>query len=493
MGQVGFSQIQDYSSAVAQLGLRAVMMHAPAFRRVINMDGASVLKHGLDRELEALMGRDPLQGLQHWRDQDFAPALPGTLGKIDNTLNTASHVMSKVSGLDLVNTALQRMTAKSIVQKFADLARNPTKANLKRMASLGIDTAPTARVLKTEIPNAKLPDYTPNEALTARLNEIGREIVNLGDVERTAAARAGGMPKTYPRGSRTEINNLRDSGDVPEWFNDVQSTIDSLSAKLGLKTTPKLFVGDAGKNGRAYANSLGHIVMPVTYGKTEALHVALHEFGHQTQFQLLRHAPQSVQDEVMEAFKRYGKLSKKGVTVGELVPVTLIRDAGRLDGLTREASPGLKKYMGTFEEWFAEQTSRWITTNAAPTSVVEKFFAGVGGLWKTIYSKITGNRVPVADEVKKFLTANWDDAASSKSIIHASLTKGEGLDPGATQQRPSRLRSQAGFASGNDHAVENRDRVDARPHPETSRHALLERGRRCLRRQGHSDQPPQVG
>lgn len=147
MGSVGFSQIQDWSSGVAQLGLKAVMQQLPAVRRIINMDGESVLRHGLDRELEALMGRDPLMGLQHWRDEDFAPALPGMLGKIDNALNTGQHVMSKVSGLDFINAMLTRNMGKAVVQKFADLARRPSKANMRRMMSIGLDEDMVKRIL----------------------------------------------------------------------------------------------------------------------------------------------------------------------------------------------------------------------------------------------------------------------------------------------------------------------------------------------------------
>lgn len=148
MGQVGFSQIQDFSSAIGQLGLKAAITHMPAFRRVLNMKGEEVLRHGLDRELEAIgIAVDPMRGMQHFRNEDAAPMLEGRLGKVDNYLNLGSRVMSHVSGMDLVNTGLMRMVGKGIVQKFADLAHNPTKANMQRMASLGLDADMLKRVL----------------------------------------------------------------------------------------------------------------------------------------------------------------------------------------------------------------------------------------------------------------------------------------------------------------------------------------------------------
>lgn len=149
MGQVGWSQVQDFSSAVAQLGLKAVMQNMPSFRRVINMDGESVLRHGLDREIEALGSSvDPMRGMQHLRYEDVAPNLEGRIGKVNNALDMASNALSEASGMDFVNMSLQRMVGKAIAQKFSDLAMNPKAINMQRMMSLGLDEKMLNRVLK---------------------------------------------------------------------------------------------------------------------------------------------------------------------------------------------------------------------------------------------------------------------------------------------------------------------------------------------------------
>jgi hypothetical protein len=48
--------------------------------------------------------------------------------------------------MNVVNMALQRWTAKAVAQKFANLALTPSKANMRRMASIGLDDAMLQRI-----------------------------------------------------------------------------------------------------------------------------------------------------------------------------------------------------------------------------------------------------------------------------------------------------------------------------------------------------------
>jgi hypothetical protein len=147
-GQVAFSQMQDFSSGVAQLGLKAMLQHMPALRRIINMKGEAILANGLDHTLESQVGiaSDAMRGMLRLRDQEAV--LEGRLGKLDNILEAGQHYVSKLSGMEFVNEFLTRMTAKAVVQKFADIARRPTKANMQRMADIGIGPEMLDRIIK---------------------------------------------------------------------------------------------------------------------------------------------------------------------------------------------------------------------------------------------------------------------------------------------------------------------------------------------------------
>lgn len=148
MGQVGFAQIAEFSNTIAQLGVKAALSHMPAFRRVINMDGQTVLRHGLDQELEAIfgVGTDRLRGMQHFRTDEFGHIDSGFARGLNNALDYGQRAVADLSGMHVINMALQRWTAKAVAQKFTNIALNPTKANMRRMASLGLDEAMLGRI-----------------------------------------------------------------------------------------------------------------------------------------------------------------------------------------------------------------------------------------------------------------------------------------------------------------------------------------------------------
>lgn len=149
MGQVGFAQIPEAAMVPAQLGIKAALSHMPAFRRIVSMDGESILRDGLASELEAIfgLGTDRLRGMQFFRHDEYGGHATGVMGKVDNALDFGQAAVSEMSGMTTINAALQRWSGKAIAQKFADMALEPTAANMKRMASLGLDDAMLKRVL----------------------------------------------------------------------------------------------------------------------------------------------------------------------------------------------------------------------------------------------------------------------------------------------------------------------------------------------------------
>ncbi|MFD2139900.1 D-alanyl-D-alanine carboxypeptidase family protein [Ancylobacter oerskovii] len=154
-GQFGFAQVGEIAATVTQVGLKATLQHLPAFRRLVNADGQWVLRHGLDREVEAIFGTgtDRLRGVHALTVDEYAGS-PHALDrgrfvdKANAALDYGSSIVSDLSGMTAVNSALQRMAAKAIVQKFADLAAVPSKASLRRMAQLGLSEEMLGRILR---------------------------------------------------------------------------------------------------------------------------------------------------------------------------------------------------------------------------------------------------------------------------------------------------------------------------------------------------------
>ncbi|PLP55550.1 hypothetical protein CYK37_30125 [Mesorhizobium loti] len=155
MNQVGFAQLAEIGMPIASLGWKAALSQAPALRRVIDEDGASILKSGLGHDLEAVMGvgADRLLHSSNYNLEDLTH-LQGEPTKtwrdvVERGLNKANKVTSEISGLTQANVMLERWTAKAIVQKFSDIAAKGGKGmSAKRLADLGLDKEMTARIVK---------------------------------------------------------------------------------------------------------------------------------------------------------------------------------------------------------------------------------------------------------------------------------------------------------------------------------------------------------
>jgi len=253
-------------------------------------------------------------------------------------------------------------------------------------------------------------------------------------------------PPPISASMRREWSNLVEatSKNAPEYAGDIQKTIDELATNLNLAVKPKVWFG-TDRAGATYgmASSDGHIVIRNGLDREGALATALHEFGHQGEYQLLRHAPSNVQAEIYKAFQEHRRsfpLGKK--TVEQYRPLT----AAKYPEDFRTAIPSKpyeQDYLRNFPEWFAEQTSRWITTSKVPTTTVEKFFAGVAKMWKDLYKKVTGH-VGLSKEVEEFYRSNWkgnltQQAVQEEPILQAAPQLYGGVDGRELQALRSNL------------------------------------------------------
>jgi len=242
---------------------------------------------------------------------------------------------------------------------------------------------------------------------------------------------------------------------APEHASEIQKTVDELSKNLNLAVKPKVWFGND-RSGSTYgmASSDGHIVIRNGMDRDAAVATALHEFGHQAEFQLLKHAPSDVQAEIYKAFQQHRKDVRMGTkTVEQYRPVT----AAKYSEETRTQIPSQtyeRDYLRNFSEWFAEQTSRWITTTEKPTTVVEKFFANVSKVWKDIYKRVTGH-VGLADEVNEFFRSRWNpdlvqQAVQTEPVLTPQAAMAGGVNGRELQALRSNLSDMVYRLSGQD-------------------------------------------
>jgi hypothetical protein len=258
-----------------------------------------------------------------------------------------------------------------------------------------------------------------DEVTKQQLQKIQRQ------VPKTTPVGPSGKPVSLIR-SQKEFPNLRTAGDqnLPDWYASTKNTIDDLSQKLGIAEPPQLYVATPRRGLYGAAHPDGWIVISDKLDSPGAIATALHEFGHQAEFKMFWQADDKVKKEIVRAFETQNKdLPLQKLSVEQYRPIT----ASKYDPTTRGAIPDLqfeKNYLRNFNEWFAEQTSRWITTTKQPTSSVEKFFAKIADTWKAIYQRVVGY-VPMVQEVDNFFRSNWKGDLISDALTQSGVLKSE--------------------------------------------------------------------
>ena len=163
MGATGWSHMSIFGANLANFGVRSALEHVPAFRHVMSQDGEWIMKHGLDRELEAIFGNhaDPLRGLQlqDWEhDWGARPVSQRSiLDKIEHVQAQSNKMTAIGSGLAHIIALNKRWAQKGVAQKFADMAAaakprsdgtfDLSSVNMRRMMQLGLDEGDMQKVL----------------------------------------------------------------------------------------------------------------------------------------------------------------------------------------------------------------------------------------------------------------------------------------------------------------------------------------------------------
>jgi len=178
----------------------------------------------------------------------------------------------------------------------------------------------------------------------------------------------------------------------------------------------------------------------------EAFAVLAHEFGHIIARQLLAKAPPEVRADIRKAWldkmnrelpadKRQAMIENYPAGVGEVVAKIVERRAFR----NMEAPDWERNlaYTLEFEEFFANETAFFLTTDKVATTVVDKFFKGVADMWKALYEKFTGQK-SASKEVADFLRSRgkfFDGIAPEKRVVENTpplldtLEETQGISP----------------------------------------------------------------
>lgn len=145
MNNVGLAQVTEFFFATSSVGLKASLSAMPAFRHIIRNARTGELSDAVAREIEYVTsyGTDVIRGKLRSLVDDNGAALnatkDGSFGqRYDQLVGDAKRITNAISGMDAINTTLQRFAARGVYAKFAHMA-DGDGVNWQRLAAMGID------------------------------------------------------------------------------------------------------------------------------------------------------------------------------------------------------------------------------------------------------------------------------------------------------------------------------------------------------------------
>lgn len=164
MGELTFAMMMDTGRVVGALGLKAFTQHMRPYKRIVNGDGKWMLAHGIDHDLETILGTgtDPLRAF-HVRTLEDAGDIRAfdrnrLVDKVQAVGDNLTMFVYHGSGAAWVDTQIKLMAGRAAAQRFADLAQEVierhagdlsklSRADLDRLRFIGLDDEMALRVL----------------------------------------------------------------------------------------------------------------------------------------------------------------------------------------------------------------------------------------------------------------------------------------------------------------------------------------------------------
>jgi hypothetical protein len=137
--------------------------------------------------------------------------------------------------------------------------------------------------------------------------------------------------------------------------------------------------------------------------KTSMLETLAHEIGHIHEREVFQNASPAVKAAIKTEFNAW-LVDRQGETGRQLVDALRAKTTAKQTGVTEgRMAADLKQYWRSFDEWYADQVSRWATTSEKPIGVVEQFFARLGRALRTFFGNLKNNRYLPNETFKEYL------------------------------------------------------------------------------------------
>ncbi len=184
-------------------------------------------------------------------------------------------------------------------------------------------------------------------------------------------------------------------------------------------------IGPEGKDFMLFVND--------NMSEAETLETIAHELGHMIEKISFNNAPTDVQNAIRDEYDTWLAQSKD-VTLRELAHSLRNRNmasymdtSAKADTKVSSMSARERKYWQGFDEWFADNVSRWATTADKPLTITEKFFSKVGQMMRDLVAAVTGRKYPPAKTVKEFMDSMGPGSADM--WMAGQSTSGQAIQP----------------------------------------------------------------
>lgn len=164
-------------------------------------------------------------------------------------------------------------------------------------------------------------------------------------------------------------------------------------------------------NERGLAQKISADEYVITYvpaqQKTYELETLAHELGHVHMWAAYNQASEDTKKAIRAEHKKWADTHKPTDQFSDFVKGLRARTTARRtrnnEGLTVSKTVGIDSYWRSFDEWYADQVSRWAVSDEKPVSVVEKFFARLGRALRNFYKSLRGQRYLPTETFRKYL------------------------------------------------------------------------------------------
>lgn len=194
------------------------------------------------------------------------------------------------------------------------------------------------------------------------------------------------------------------------------TTISDVEANLDKFTGPHRAVGSAALRDeygsvRKMADGEYYIAFTDSMSMSRMLETLAHELGHMHMRETFDNADIATQKSIRDEYDKWLK-SNQGKSAREHIQSMRARGIGKLEKIgEKHKSEDLPAYWRSFNEWYADQVSRWATTSEKPLNVVERFFKRLADALRSFYAKLRNQKYLPNETFKQYMdevTANID-------------------------------------------------------------------------------------